>query len=330
MMRNLQYMMTDRPGLKSHKWDKARRAAFLQDVMAAFTRRPYALLSFDEVSHKLHLCNVRYLDLQDVPLVQIAGSVGRYADFTRAFLPRSAHLQDRWQRVEQLVMSGRELPPVELYKVGQVYFVRDGNHRVSVARQRGATHVCALVWEYQTDFPLEPDSDIDEVLCRSARAAFVERTDVDRISPDVRIELTQPEGYQDLLNEIEAFRQIIAQIDGREVSLDEGVALWCEMRYSPIVDIIRERYVLQAFPGRTETDLYLWLCRNREELQSSHGSQVLMAEAADDLAKRHGERVLSTRPARRALSWTAAAVMGRVAEAWQKARHLFRRTAGDG
>jgi hypothetical protein len=327
-MRTLQHAV-ERPLPQSLAWDRARRAAFLQDVMAAFTRRPGALLSFDEVSDKLHLSNVHYLDLQEIPLVLIAGSVGRYADFTRAFLPRTSRLQDRWQRVEELLMSGRDLPPVELYKVGHVYFVRDGNHRVSVARQRGATRIPALVWEYDTDVPLEPDSDVDQVLSRSARAAFVEQTDIDRLCPDVRIELTQPDGYQHLLDEIEAFRQIIARIDGREVPFDEGVALWCEMRYNPIVAIMRGRYVLQAFPGRTETDLYLWLCRNQEELQSAHGHQVLMGDAADDLAKRHGERVLSTRPARQALGWTAAAVMGRVAAGWEMARRLVGRRSRD-
>jgi hypothetical protein len=117
------------------QWKQARRVAFAQDVLAAFTKRPADLLPFEEVRQKLQLSNMRYLGLQDVPLDHIVGSVGRYQDFTRAFLPRWDDLQDRWQRIDRLVITGADLPPIELYKVGQVYFVRDGNHRVSVARQ---------------------------------------------------------------------------------------------------------------------------------------------------------------------------------------------------
>ncbi|MDH4138850.1 MAG: hypothetical protein OEW09_19365, partial [Anaerolineae bacterium] len=78
------------------EWEQARRAAFVQDVLGAFTQRPADLLPFEEVRQKLQLRNVRYLGLQDVPLDHIVGSVGRYQDFTRAFFPRWDDLQDRW------------------------------------------------------------------------------------------------------------------------------------------------------------------------------------------------------------------------------------------
>jgi hypothetical protein len=239
------------------------------------------------VRQKLQLRNMRYLGLQDVPLDHIVGSVGRYQDFTRAFFPRWDDLQDRWQRIDRLVTTGADLPPVELYKVGQGYFVRDGNHRVSVARQHNFLAIEAYVWECETHVPLEPDTtDVDDLLCRTAQAAFLERTHIDRLCPNLRIELTQPDGYEDLLYEIEAFQQILSRIDKREVPFDEAVVLWGEMRYIPIVEIIRQRDTLQDFPGRTEADLYLWLCRNQKELEARYERQVLMEETADDLAKR--------------------------------------------
>jgi len=100
------------------QWKQARRVAFAQDILAAFTQRPADLLPFEEVRQKLQLSNVHYLGLQDVPLDHIVGSVGRYQDFTRAFFPRWDDLQDRWQRIDRLVTTGADLPPVELYKVG--------------------------------------------------------------------------------------------------------------------------------------------------------------------------------------------------------------------
>jgi hypothetical protein len=305
-------------------WKQARRTAFVQDVLAAFTQRPTSLLSFDGVSEKLKLGHVRYLDLQNVPLDQIVGSVGRYADFTRAFFPREDRLQERWQHIERMVTTGRELPPVELYKVGQAYFVRDGNHRISVARQRGISTIKAYVWEYETSIPLEPDSDIDDLLCRTAHAAFLERTHIDRLCPDLKIRLTQPDGYEELLYEIEAYRQVLSNVDGREIPFDEGVTLWCELRYIPIVEIIRERYILEDFPGRTETDLYLWLCCNRSELEARYEHQVMMGEAAEDLTKRYGQGFFSARRIKKGIIRTVRVAATRTSHWWAVSRQALR------
>jgi len=275
---------------ETQEWKQARQAAFAQDVLTAFTQRPADLLPFEEVRKRLGLRNVRYLGLQDVPLDHIVGSVGRYRDFTRAFFPRQDDLGERWRRVDRLVTTSGGLPPVELYKVGQVYFVRDGNHRVSVARQHNTPTIQAYVWEYKTRVPLEPDTDIDDLLSKAAHAAFLARTNVDRLCPDTSLELTQPDGYEDLLYEIEALQQNLSRIDELEIPFDEAVALWCEMHYTPIVQIIQQRGILQEFPGRTEADLYLWLRRNHEELETRYRQRVLLEEAAADLAKRFGEK----------------------------------------
>ena len=84
---------------KVQDWEQARRSAFIQDVLSAFTRRPTDLLPFEEVRQQLRLINAQYLGLRDVPLDQIVGSVGRYRDFTRAFSPRRRSLQERWRRI---------------------------------------------------------------------------------------------------------------------------------------------------------------------------------------------------------------------------------------
>ena len=274
----------------SREFHGARRAAFVQDALAAFTHRPADLLPFEEVRHRLHLRSARYLGLRNVPLDQIVGSVDRYQDFTRTFLPRRKFLQGRWTRVDRLVSGFTGLPPVELYKVGEAYFVRDGNHRVSVARQHDATTIEAHVWEYDVRVPLGANTDINDVLCKAARIEFLEQTDVDRLCSDVSIEVTQPDGYAYLLYDIETFQQIISKIDERKVPFDEAVTLWCDVHYSPIVEIVRQRDMLEGFPGRTETDLYLWLRRNQEELEVRYGHQILMEEAAEDLDRRFSEK----------------------------------------
>ena len=313
---------------ESREWRQARQSAFIQDVLAAFTRRSVDLISFEHVHQKLQLSNLRYLDLQTVPLDQIVGSVGRYADFTRAFFPRQDHLQQRWQRIEELVATGRELPPIELYKVGQVYFVRDGNHRVSVARQHGISTLKACVWEYETHIPLEPDSDIDDLLCKTARAAFMECTNIDHLCPGVQIKLTQPDGYEYLLSEIQAYQQILSEIDGREIPNDEAITLWCEIRYRPIVEIIRLCGVLQYFPGRTETDMYLWLCRNLQELEASYGHNVLLDEAAHELSKRFGRNRFPGRRINQAIGWSTKVMAVWVPDRWMAAQRALKRKSG--
>lgn len=318
------YLVQPHLGEKT-RWERARRVAFVQNVLATFTQRPATLLPFEEVRQKLQLSNTHYLGLQDVALDHIVGSLDRYRDFTRAFFPRLENLEDRWRRIDWLMTSGRGLPPIELYKVGQVYFVRDGNHRVSVARHHNLPGIEAYVWEYRTDVPLEPDTNIDELLSKAAHAAFVERTHIDRLCPDLDIKLTQPDGYEELLCEIEAFQQVLSRIDEREVPFDEAVVLWGEMRYTSIVEIIRERHVLQEFPGRSEADLYLWLCHNQKELEARYQGRVLMEESADDLAKRFSETPLPARQVKRAVNWMAGAAAHWAAAGWRALRQRLRR-----
>jgi len=314
---------------EKRRWEKARRSAFVQDVLGVFTQRPTNLVRFEEVRDKLKLRNVRELGLQNVPLDHIVGSVGRYQDFNRAFLPRRDDLQDRWRRIDQLMSAGRGYPPIDLYKVGAVYFVRDGNHRVSVARQHHFPTIQACVWEWPTDIPLGPDNDIDNLLCQIAQAAFLEQTGIDHLCPDVHLALTQADGYQDLLDDIQTYQHILSTIDGQDMPFDEAVTLWCEMRYSPIVDIMRGRDILRYFPGRTEADLFLWLCRNQQELQASYEGQILMEEAADDLGQRFGRRFWLLRPMRRATRRVAHTVLNRAHGWWRALRRALKRRRED-
>lgn len=271
-------------------WEAAHREAFMRDVLDTLANRPTDLLPFEEVRQRFRLRTARYLGLQDVPLDKIIGSVDRYTDFNRAFLPRQRFLARRWQNIDRLVTAGVGLEPVELYKVGDVYFVHDGNHRVSVARYHGAPTIQAYVWEYDVRVPLTADMDVNDLLCQAARAEFLERTNADRLCPEIHIELSQPDGYELLYYEIQSFQQTISAIDQREVPQDEAVALWCEMYYAPVVEIIRQRRILEHFPGRTEADLYIWLRRNQEELELRYGQRVPMERAAEELARRFGRR----------------------------------------
>jgi hypothetical protein len=298
----------ERPAQSKREWGDARRRAFIRDALGVLSRRPVDLLPFAEVQQRLHLRTSHFLGIQHVPLDQIVGSTDRYADFTREFLPRFGFLEQRWERVDMLVHRPEGLGPVELYQVGEAYFVRDGNHRVSVARQHGDSTIAARVWRFDVRVPLDAGTSLEDLLCQEARIAFLEATEVDRLCPDADIVLNQPDGYEPLLHEIWGFRQALSRIDKRDVPPAEAVRLWCDMAYLPVVQIIRQQDILREFPGCTETDLYVWLRNNRDELEIRYGRDVLMAEAADDLVARFGHRPSRARRLREGAGRAAAGV----------------------
>jgi hypothetical protein len=114
-------------------WHWARRKVLYQEVVCFFKQCSVDLLSFEDVRSGLHLRHKIDRVLQEIPLDHIRGSVGRYDDFTSVFLPRKEHLRERWKRVEVAMKAGKT-PPIDVYQVGESYFVRDGNHLVSIAR----------------------------------------------------------------------------------------------------------------------------------------------------------------------------------------------------
>src|SRR5512134_2276287 len=120
-----------------HDFQSAHLRAKLQGVLARITGRSNELLSYEEVASKLKLQGRSDKGIQSILVDAIIGSVGRYTDFTRTFLPRHAQDQQRWANVKAMTFDLVGLPPVEVYKVSEVYFVLDGNHRVSIARQEG-------------------------------------------------------------------------------------------------------------------------------------------------------------------------------------------------
>lgn len=148
----------------------ARYQAKWQTVWAHLTRKPVDLLDFEEVKRQLCLREKHYVGLQQIEIDKIVGSVGRPRDFTRSFLPRTDAVGSRWQRLDVMARGLMGFPPVEVIKVGDVYFVEDGNHRISVARQLGARTIEAYVTEMPSEFPLRADTRAGEVANMSQAA----------------------------------------------------------------------------------------------------------------------------------------------------------------
>jgi len=186
----------------------------LQGVLARITGKSNELLSYEEIADKLKLQGRSDKGIQMIPVDAIIGSVGRYTDFTRTFLPRRADDRQRWANVKAVTLDplGAGLDPIEVYKVSDVYFVLDGNHRVSIARQEGWKIIQAHVIEIQTDVPLTPDVQPDELIVKAEYADFLEQTGLNKIRERVELRTTIPGGYQKLLDEISAYRSRIEEI----------------------------------------------------------------------------------------------------------------------
>lgn len=264
---------------------RARRRASMEQIVARFTGKSADLLSYDEVRKKLRAVEEAGTELRNIPLDAIVGSVDRYSDFTRSFLPRRDSDKDRWTRVQVAVTEPTGLPPIEVYQVGDAFFVHDGNHRVSVARQLGAHHIQAYVTEVHTKVPLSPDDQPDDLILKSEYAEFLEHTKIDRLLPGVNFILTVPGQYRRLEEHIQVHHYFMGLDQQRDVPYGEAVLHWYEEYYLPIVEIIRERGILRDFPGRTETDLYLWISEHRAILAEDFGQEIRPEIAAEDLAE---------------------------------------------
>ena len=249
--------------------------------------------------------------MQHIPLAAIVGSVGRNTEFTRTFLPRRAGDQQRWANVKAVFMEdGAGLPPIEVYKVGEVYFVVDGNHRVSIARQEKFTTIEARVIEFKTDIKLTPDVQPDDLIIKAEYAEFLEATRITDLRPNVDLSVTIPNQYEKLIAEICVQECLLEQESKTGIPFQDAVEAWYDTIYIPLAETIRDRGLLHWFPGRTITDLYIWIAENRAALEKEQGWEIQSDIAATDLIL---ERSVKSEPG----SWRKARTATRYTD------HLF-------
>jgi hypothetical protein len=274
--------------LASADFERARRKAFFNDLTALLARRPNYLLAFEEVQRALPFKGQTYKGMQEVLVSKIVGSVDRYHDFDRAFLPTQTKTRPRWESVDIATLTDVILPPVQLYKVGDIYFVKDGNHRVSVAREKGSAYVDAEVIELVTSVPLTADTDPRDLLRLGEYAGFLENTKLDRLRPGVNITFTSLGRYDQLIEHISAHRWYMGIEQDRPIEWQEAVLDWYDNFYLPLVKIIEDNQILRNFPGRTAADLYLWIMDHRWYLKEETGQDIGLHTAALQYGETYG------------------------------------------
>ncbi|MCP4164727.1 MAG: hypothetical protein GY759_02400 [Chloroflexi bacterium] len=235
----------------------ARWQANLEQILSRINGASPDLLSYEETRRLLRARNTKDRGLRDIPLDAIVGSVGRYTDFTRSFMPLRDSDRHRWASVEVGMTGPTGLPPIEVYQIGDVYFVRDGNHRVSVARQLEMKSIEAYVSEVQTKFPLTPDVKLDDLIMAAEYIEFLERTRLDELRPDADLRVTLPGRYQEILEHIDLHHYLLSDGEPERIHYEKAVLYWYDEIYTPIADRIERQGMLRDFPGRTPLDLYM-------------------------------------------------------------------------
>ena len=217
---------------------RMRRRAGMQRIINIFRKRT-GLLSYEDVRRQLHAVEKSGPVLKTIKINAIQGSVGRYTDFTRDFLPTESVDQQRWARVKAQIFTLEGLSPIDVYQIGEVYFVLDGNHRVSVAKEMGSATIEAYVRTVTTKVNLDLDEDVDQLLIKSEFAEFLETTQFDQLYPDVDLMVTTPGRYITILQQIEAVHFAQELKRNQPIDYAQSVKNWYDTVYYPIVEIIR-------------------------------------------------------------------------------------------
>ncbi len=274
--------------MANQDFERAVFKAFWRKILTLLKGENNELLPFDEIRAQLPIRGQHDIGMQEVLIDKIVGSVGRYHDFDRAFLPIQTRTKDRWVNIDKAHYAQVSLPAVELFKIGEIYFVKDGNHRISVARDRGQVFIDAHVTEIDIPVVLTPDTRVDDLVLKREYAQFILQTELTSKYPEVNIETSISGQYDRLLEHIAVHRWYLGEQHGHEVSMPEAAASWYEHVYLPLVQIIRDLHILKEFPGSSEADLYLWIMEYQGYLRQAYrevdgGEASARAEAAREL-----------------------------------------------
>jgi hypothetical protein len=279
------------PGLDAQTdFLRARRRAALGAMVARLRGEPddvRHVLPYEEVVEALGYVSEHFAGTAVVPLDAIVGTVDRGRDFDRSFRPTTGRVRSRWEHIAAAMRRGEAMPPVDLVRIGQIYFVRDGHHRVSVARALGHADIDALVTEVVTRVGAERAITLEALPIKSHERVFFERVPL----PDnarAEITLTDPWDYGRLAEAVEAWGFRTTQDRGEPVSRREAAYLWLENEYRPVIEMLRGADLIGTI---TETEAYMRVSAARYRLLRTHSwDEDVLAAVVDELSRKNRRR----------------------------------------
>jgi len=288
---SLDYTSTDHLRA-TEDFNRARNRAILSRIQHFLNADKDNLLSLNDVKEILKPKNEVYRGMQAVPISKIIGSEGRYRDFNKYFLPRREFLRYRWESVDLAQIRDIPLPAIQLYEIGGVYFVRDGNHRVSVVGSQGGEAIDAEVTSLSTEIEMDPSMTVEELkaeVIKYEKKIFYEKTSFGELTGDTNLDFTHPGCYDVIYNHILVHKYYLNQNLQEELPFDKALVSWYNNVYCPIIKIIDEDMLCLNFPGRSPSDLYVWIVKHWDYLKKSNGLNYSVAEASRDFSVKYGD-----------------------------------------
>lgn len=248
---------------------RARRRQVLSRLATWLRRQPddvNIMLPFDEVVAALGRTGERRLGLQVITLDSIVGSVDRQREFDRRFRPTSGQVRERWQRLALAQRRGESIPPIEVYRVGDMHFVVDGHHRVSVAHALRLKTIDAYVTEVMTRLSPGGIRYRGDLLVKDYRRIFLDR--VPLLGEARRaVSLTDPWDYAELAESVEAWGFRLMQDEGRYLDRLTVARRWYDEEFVPVVRMLRQAGMIET---QTEAEAYMWVACERYRLIRTH------------------------------------------------------------
>ena len=250
-------------------FSRARRRRALSRVSARLRRAEDVnhILPFEEVVRALGRIGERRLGEQPIPLDSIVGTVDRSREFDRSFRPTSPRVRERWQRINLAQRKGQALPPIDVYRIGELHFVKDGHHRVSVARAFGHRDINAYVTEVLTQVGADRKIRLKDLPLKSHQRLFFERIPLPQ-EQRRRIHLSDEWRYAALAEAVEAWGFRVMQARGQELSRAEVAEAWFRDEYEPVVEMLREADLIPK--GASDTEAYMKVAHLRYLILRTH------------------------------------------------------------
>lgn len=262
---------------------KARNKALFNEVQHFLNPDEATLISFSDIKKMLKPKNEVYKGMQVIPVNLIVGSEGRYKDFDNRFFPKSMHLKVRWEHIDMAHIKDLNLPPISLYELGGVYFVRDGNHRVSVAKARGVEFIDAEVVSLQSEIRLHPGDSLEKMrkqVIRYEKGQFYGETGFGDVTDYWVLDFTTTGQYDVIYNHILTHKYYINMNKTEEIGMDKAILSWFNTVYLPVIRIIDKHHIMRLFPHRTKSDMYVWIIKYWDEIKQKFGSDYSLDQAA--------------------------------------------------
>mgnify|MGYP004501241391 FL=1 len=267
---------------------RARNKALFNEIQHLLTPEEAAMISLKAVRKVIKTQSETYIGMKVIPINKIVGSEGRYRDFDNQFFPKRSIIKERWEHVDEAVIKDIVLPPIKVYELGGLYFVRDGNHRVSVAKSKGVEFIDAEVVSLQTEIKLSPARTLNgmmkQIISYEKRNFYFE-TNFGDITDYWVLDFSTAGQYDVIYNHILTHKYFINQNQTEEIPMEDAILSWFNNVYLPVVTTIQKYKIMKYFRKNTVSDLYVWIITFYDELKKKFGDGLPLDQIVYDIKR---------------------------------------------